>query len=83
MRFEQLSRWLRRQPFKPFRLWVLEQTSYEIQHPDQVLLLTHSVELIVPLPVSPGKVVQQTVEIALLHISHLETLPPPRGGNGG
>jgi hypothetical protein len=74
---------LRNQPFRPFRLNVLETTSYEIERPEWVILGKAVVVLYLPLAgqfLSPWR---RRVVIAPLHVSRLELIgPATASGNG-
>ena len=55
MRPDDLRRLLQQRPFRPFRLWVLETTAYEIRHPELVLLGRSTITLDLPVPDSAAK----------------------------
>ena len=71
-----LLRCLRRRPFRPFRLLVTTGATFEIRHPDQLLVGLSTVTLQVPDTGSSVFVFQRDVEIALSHIVLIDTLPP-------
>jgi hypothetical protein len=74
---------LRRQPFEPFQLIMTDGASFEIQHPDQCLVLTTA--LIVGLKTQPGQETSDRyVKIDCRHVSRIHYLPPATapGKNG-
>jgi hypothetical protein len=81
MRLEDMRYWLRRQPFKPFRFFLVDGSFHEVRHPDQVFLETHALHL--SCPFQPEGAEEQEITIALLYVIRLETLPPKVGSNGG
>ena len=82
MRPEDLQRLLRTQPFRSFRMFVLEQTSYEVRHPEAALVGSSTV-MVVKQVIGPNQVaLYQEVIIALLHITRLERLDVSSLGNG-
>jgi hypothetical protein len=76
---------LEREPFQPFRFYVLELTSFEVRHPEFVLLGTRSLDLHRPATHLPSGTTPHAITIALLHITRLEplfvppSLPSPNG----
>jgi hypothetical protein len=83
MRPDELARWLHRTPFRPFRFFVLEQTSFEVRHPEAVLVTPSAVRLFQPAAISPVHLGEREVSVALLHITRIEMLSPAPAGNGG
>ncbi len=80
-----LLRLLLATPFRPFRLYVLESTVYEVRHPEMAILslstiTVHTQQGNLPLPLGVEKVI-----VALRHITRIEVLSPPKavGSNGG
>jgi hypothetical protein len=85
MRPDEIRRWLRRQPFRPFRLHVLETTFYEIRHPEQALIAQSTITIDLPNAGDPMALGEHYVTIALLHVSKLEAVLTPANPltNGG
>jgi hypothetical protein len=82
MRPDDLKRLLHTQPFQPFRMLVLEQTSYEVRHPEAALVGPSTV-MVVEREIGPNQVaVEREVIIALLHITRLERVVAPSLSNG-
>lgn len=72
-------------PFRPFRLYVLEKTTYEVRHPETAILTRSTVTVHppqgnLPLPLGIEKVI-----VSLRHITRIEVLPSSKavGSNGG
>ena len=74
MRPNDVLRLLRRQPFEPFRLCVLDGAAYEIRHPDQVLVERSTVAIAGAVAHLPRPLAERDVIVALLHISRLEPI---------
>jgi hypothetical protein len=72
MRPDDVRRWLRHQPFQPFRICVVDGAVYEIRHPEIATVSRTVVRLTPPSP--DGTEAQQVTEVALLHISRLERI---------
>jgi hypothetical protein len=80
---EELQSAARRQPFEPFRLILTTRATYDIRHPD--LLMVGKRSAIVGLTNEPdGTVYDRTLKIDLLHVVGIEELrsPPPSSANG-
>lgn len=72
-----LLAWLKREPFQPFRIYVLELTVFEVRHPEFVAVGTRSLQLYRPPAHLPPGATPHTITIALLHIMRLEPLFVP------
>lgn len=72
---QEIRRWLRRQPFQPFRIYILEQTVYEVHHPELVVLQLATLDYFLPSQQEPIPIAGQQITIALRHITKLEELP--------
>jgi len=76
MRAEELTELLRTRPFVPLRIHMTDGRTYDIYHPDHVLVLRQRVD--VGLQPDPATNVLERVEpCSLLHIARVEELPPP------
>jgi len=78
MPLEDLRALVRAQPFVPFRLYVSDQTSYEVRHPEMIMLGARSV--VVGIPGTLPDVYERFVTVALAHVTRLEPLPTPAVG---
>ncbi len=80
MRPEELVELLRVRPFGPLRLFLTDGKTYDVSHPEQVIVSRGRVD--VGRGVSPDGVVERVDHIALLHIVRVEVLPPVTAGSG-
>jgi hypothetical protein len=72
---EALRQELRRQPFVPLRLHLTDGTTYDIRHPEMVLLKQR--ELYIGKETAPGSgVAAETDLVSLLHVVRVEPLRP-------
>jgi len=69
---DELKAILRRQPFIPFRLHVSDGASYDIRHPEMVLLTRRAAYIGVP---AEDLIPEKAVIVSLIHVSRLEELP--------
>lgn len=75
---DEVRAWLGQRPFRPFRLHLTNGVTFDIRHPDQAVVGRRTVVLSRPVAASQsGADVERDVEIALLHITHLEPIPSP------
>jgi hypothetical protein len=75
MRAEELTELLRKQPFVPLRIHLTDGQTYDIHHPDVVLVLRQRVDI--GLQSDPVTGVLERVEHRwLLHVVRVEELPP-------
>jgi hypothetical protein len=79
MRAEELTELLRTRPFVPLRIHMTDGHTYEIYHPDLVLVLRQRVDIgVQPDPVTG--VLERVEHCSLLHIVRTEQLPPTTTG---
>ncbi len=83
MRPDDIRRFLQQRPFRPFRLFILEATVYEIRHPEMALLARTTLNLYFPSSSFPFPVAESFVTVSLLHVSKLEPIPATPPTNGG
>ncbi len=82
MRAEELTELLRRRPFVPLRIHLTGGQTYDIPHPDLVLVLRQRVDIGL-LPDPATGVLERVEHCSLLHIVRVEELPPAaQAGNG-
>jgi hypothetical protein len=86
MRAEELTELLRVRPFVPLRIHLTTGETYDIYHPDVVLVLRQRVDIGIKPDAATG-VLERVDHCSLLHIVRVEELPPsPHGtsaeGNG-
>jgi hypothetical protein len=67
---------LRQQPFEPFRLCLVDGSTYEIRHPDQIVVGTSTLSIAGTVAQLPKPLADRDVIVALLHLSRLEPIEP-------
>ncbi len=80
---EELQQAARRQPFEPFRVVLTTGATYDIRHPDLIMVGRRSAVL--GISNEPNETVyDRTLKVDLLHIVGIEDLPvaPPPSANG-
>lgn len=76
IRAHDLLRWLRRRPFRPFRLLVSTGLNYDVLHPELVLVGASTLTLELADPQQLSLETRQQVEISLGHVVQVSDLPP-------
>ena len=72
MRPNDLLEFIRRQPFAPFRIHLTDGTTYDVRHPDQIIVLRSRAVL----AASADDTIPDRLEhVALVHIVRIEELP--------
>ena len=65
---------IKQRPFFPFRLVLTEGTSYEVRHPEQIMVARDSA--VIGLPSQPEQdFFETTVLVDLFHVVRLEPMP--------
>jgi hypothetical protein len=77
-----LLRRVRQRPFAPFRLVVSEGGSYEIRHPDLLLVTRDSALIGLPATLEQDAY-ESDVRVDLLHVVRVELLAAGAGPQGG
>jgi hypothetical protein len=72
----ELLQLLRRRPFVPFRIHLDEGTTYEVRHPELVMVSVGAAIVGFPDPSHPGMYASHEI-VALRHIARLEPLEAP------
>ena len=75
MRADELTELLRVRPFTPLRIHMTDGQSYDIRHPDMVLVLRQRVDIGMQPDPTTG-VLERVEHCSLLHIVRVEQLPP-------
>lgn len=73
MRPEELSELIHAQPFSPLRIHISDGRSYDVVHPDQIIVLRQRVDIGVKRDAETG-VVDRVDHISLLHVVKVEEL---------
>jgi hypothetical protein len=83
MRPEELAVLLRRRPFVPIRIHITDGMTYDIRHPENVMVLRARVDIGVGGDPVTG-VIDRVDFVSLLHVVRVEDLPAvvPPSGNG-
>jgi hypothetical protein len=73
----------RRQPFEPFRIMTSSGESFDVTHPDLIMVGNRDVVIGIPGPENPT-VHDQIAQVSILHITSIRNLPPvtPPSANG-
>jgi len=71
LRPDDVFQFLRKRPFEPFRIYLSDGTTYEVRHPDLVMVAERYI--VVGLPRSPetGPLIEGFETAALIHIVRL------------
>jgi hypothetical protein len=77
MRPEQVTAALRVRPFQPFRIYVTDGRSYDIRHPDMVMVSRHYLIIGLPNPSGHEDYYETTATVSLLHVTGTEPIVPP------
>ena len=80
MRADDLIELVRRQPFAPFRIHVTGGVTYDVRHPDQIIVLRSRAVLAAG---ADNGIPDRLEHVALVHVVRIEELPvgPPVGSN--
>ena len=84
MQRETLREWLKRQPFRPFRVFVADGRIYDVRFPRMNLLAQTYIKIGIPAPDIPSEIVcDHTEYVRLDEITSIEPLtdsPPSQPG---
>jgi hypothetical protein len=78
---EDLLAHLRKQPFEPFRIRMVDGAAYQIRHPDVVLVGRRTITLGLARSGEPRLPYERTETAALLHITRLEPIESSFNGD--
>jgi hypothetical protein len=80
---EEIQARVRRQPFVPLRIVTSAGQTFDIPHPELIMIGRRSVEVGSPSPENPTTF-ERVTHVAIMHINTIEELPVPAapGGNG-
>jgi hypothetical protein len=74
---------LRKRPFEPFRIEVSDGTTYEVRHPELVMVGLGSVSIGVPAAGAPQPIYERVETVSLGHLVKLISLAAPVPGGDG
>ena len=74
MRPDVLRAMIRRRPFEPIRVCLVDGSTYEIRHPDSIAIGRSTVTIAGTVAHLPKPVGDRDVIVSLLHISRLEPI---------
>lgn len=74
---EELREYLRRQPFVPFRIHTTDGRTFDVRHPDMVLVMSRVLVVGILDPKGSSPFPERTETIALIHVVSLEPLGQP------
>jgi hypothetical protein len=81
MRPEDVREFLRRQPFRPFRLTLTDGRTYDVLHPELAMVGRSWVQVGLARPGDPENIAERLISVSLLDIMQIEPLesvvPPP------
>lgn len=77
MRRQEMLEAVRVRPFRPFRIRVSDGGTYDIRHPEVVMVTRTSAVVGLPEPDTAPPAVQKYCVVDLLHITRLERIDTP------
>jgi hypothetical protein len=72
---EEIRKWLRRIPFRPFRFYLVDGTDYDVLHPELLVLKLAAVDYFYPANNEDTILGENGITIAIRHITRLERIP--------
>jgi hypothetical protein len=82
MRAEEVTELLRTRPFVPLRIHLTDGQTYDIRHPDSVLVLRQRMDIGMQPDPATG-VLERVDHCSLLHVVRIEELPPAKPAGTG
>ena len=76
MRAQDVSEFVRKRPFEPFRIMLTNGITYDVVHPDLVMVGHWAITIGLPRPNGPQTIYDRVVTVSLLHVMQIEPLPP-------
>lgn len=80
MRAEDFLDFIRHRPFLPFRIFTTDGRTYDVYHPDQVIVLRSRVIIGVG---GDGSIAEHAEHVALLHVVRLQEIEGQRTKQAG
>lgn len=76
MHYDEIRRWLKAQPTQPFRIKLSKGDTFDIHHPELVMIGRLAIDIGIPAPDLPHDVRDKLVTVSMLHIADLLPLDP-------
>jgi len=80
MRADEISKHLRRQPFRPLRVYISDGSSYEVRHPEMTYV--SRTEVVIGLAAGDDVIPKQSIYCDPVHIPRIERLDGRRRKRG-
>lgn len=77
MRPEDVRQYLERRPFQPLRLTLTDGRTYDVYHPDLLMVGRSSLTIGLPRPGDSRPVYDRIVTVSLLHVMQVEATETP------
>jgi hypothetical protein len=77
LRPEEVQAFQRKTPFEPFRVHLSDGTTYDVKHPELIMVGERSVVIGVPRSENGGTVYHRSETVALIHIVRLVPIGSP------
>lgn len=74
---DQIHEALHRQPFVPFRIHTTDGRTFEVRHPEMVLVMSRTIVVGILEPQGGSRFPERMETIALIHVVSLEPLGQP------
>ena len=76
MRRQEMLEALRTRPFRPFRIFVSDGGTYDVRHPEMVMISPNSAIIGMPQPEQDPPAIERFSLVDLLHVTRLEPIEP-------
>jgi len=75
MRQNDVLKYARRQPFRPFQVWVTDGVTFVIRHPEEINVGMSALDI--ELLPQPGEEAEEPTTISLIHVVRIRNLKEP------
>jgi hypothetical protein len=79
---DEIRSFLRARPFVPFRLCLTDGWSFEIRHPELLMVGARAVVIGIPQAGVPDPLFERTITVSLLHVVSIEPLESSAAAKG-
>jgi hypothetical protein len=83
MRAQDVSEFVRKQPFEPFRITLTNGVTYDVVHPDLAMVGHRTVTIGLPRPNGPQAIYDRVVSVSFLHVMQIEPVPQDENPTNG